>query len=302
MRGLRTLLVIMLSLSLTMSFCVSDGVALAKKSAKASVSKKSKKSKKRKNSKASKKSSSSKKKSKKKAGEKVTTKKVTMIIGEDYTASVDKASKYSWSSSNGKIVSVKKGVMKAKKAGNAEVTGKWGKKTVIFKVTVYGVSISKLAINVEDRDDLDKAGNLVLYLGNDDDDDDEDDNVLEEDDEEGSDDADDEDDEEEDDDDDEVDEEGADYGLSVSFTAKLKGKKISNAKAIKYSSGVDWSSSNKKVVTVNGKGELTIVGKGSAFITAEIGKKKAKLKVIVSEDMEEDNSPDEPDDEDESDE
>ncbi|MCR5797938.1 MAG: hypothetical protein K6G63_08515 [Eubacterium sp.] len=197
--------------------------------------------------------------------------------------------------------------MKAKKAGNAEVTGKWGKKTVIFKVTVYGVSISKLAINVEDRDDLDKAGNLVLYLGDDDaDDDDEDDSVLEEDDEEGSDDADDEDvedeDEEEEDDDDEVDEEGADYELSVSFTAKLKGKKISNAKAIKYSSGVDWSSSNKKVVTVNGKGELTIVGKGSAFITAEIGKKKAKLKVIVSEDMEEDNSPDEPDDEDESDE
>lgn len=44
---------------------------------------------------------------------------------------------------------------------------------------------------------------------------------------------------------------------------------------------VKWSSSNKKVVIVNNKGKITAKKKGTATITAKVGGKKYRCKVIV---------------------
>ena len=53
--------------------------------------------------------------------------------------------------------------------------------------------------------------------------------------------------------------------------------KVSNVK----SSKVKWSTSNKKIVTVDKKGKVTAKKKGTATVTAKVGKKSYKCKVTV---------------------
>lgn len=60
--------------------------------------------------------------------------------------------------------------------------------------------------------------------------------------------------------------------ITVGKTLKLSVKK---AKKVK------WSSSNKKIATVNKKGIVTAKSVGNAVITAKVGKKKLKCSVIV---------------------
>ena len=55
------------------------------------------------------------------------------------------------------------------------------------------------------------------------------------------------------------------------FTLKVTGTK----------SKIKWSSSNKKVATVNSKGKVKGIGKGTAKITATVGGKKYTCKVTV---------------------
>lgn len=64
--------------------------------------------------------------------------------------------------------------------------------------------------------------------------------------------------------------------LTVGASATLKATKTSTGKA------VTWSSSNKKIATVNKKGKVTGKKVGSATITAKIGSAKARCKVTVS--------------------
>lgn len=52
-------------------------------------------------------------------------------------------------------------------------------------------------------------------------------------------------------------------------------------KVIGATKKVKWSSSNKKVATVNSKGVVTAKKKGTAIVTAKVGKKKFKCKVTV---------------------
>ena len=61
--------------------------------------------------------------------------------------------------------------------------------------------------------------------------------------------------------------------LNVKETFKLK---VKNTKK-----KIKWSSSNKKVATVNSKGKVTAKKKGKATITAKVGGKKYKCKVKV---------------------
>ena len=66
-----------------------------------------------------------------------------------------------------------------------------------------------------------------------------------------------------------------------------------------YTKKLNWKSSDRKVVTVSGKGKLTPRKAGRAVITAFIGKKKAKCKVTVEKwDDEDDDDDDDDDDED----
>lgn len=46
---------------------------------------------------------------------------------------------------------------------------------------------------------------------------------------------------------------------------------------------VKWVSSNKKVASVNGKGKIKALKKGTAVVTAAVGKKKYKCSVTVSD-------------------
>ena len=65
--------------------------------------------------------------------------------------------------------------------------------------------------------------------------------------------------------------------VKVGKTVKLKVKG-------KYSGKVKWSSSKKKVASVNAKGVVKGVKKGKAVITAKVGGKKLKCKVTVKAD------------------
>ncbi len=273
MRGFKTFLAILLSMSLTMSFCVADGVNAKKKSSLL---------------KSAKSTTQSSKKSKKAKATNKTTKKVTLGVGEKSKISVAKAKKYKWTSSNNSVVSVKKGVLNAKSQGSAEVTGKLGKKQVCLKVTVAGVKVSGLSIKAEDSDDVDASGAVVLYYLEDDEEFEDADDVEIEDD------ADEEDDEDEEFDE-EDDEEFGDYTFSASFTAKVNGKKISKSKAIKML-GIKWASSNQNVVTIDANGNIGIVGKGTSEVSVKIGGKTAKIKVVITDEVEE---VDEDDDDDE---
>ena len=55
------------------------------------------------------------------------------------------------------------------------------------------------------------------------------------------------------------------------YTLKIKGTKKS----------VKWSSSNKKIATINSKGKVTAKKKGTVTITAKVGSKKYKCKIKV---------------------
>lgn len=55
------------------------------------------------------------------------------------------------------------------------------------------------------------------------------------------------------------------------YTLKVKGTKKK----------VKWTTSNKKVATVNSKGKVTAKKKGTATITAKVGGKKLKCKITV---------------------
>lgn len=73
--------------------------------------------------------------------------------------------------------------------------------------------------------------------------------------------------------------EAASVQLNKTAVTIVKGKtytlKVKNAKKVK------WSSSKKSVATVNSKGKVTAKKKGTATITAKVGKKKYKCKVTV---------------------
>ncbi|MCI9063946.1 MAG: Ig domain-containing protein [Clostridia bacterium] len=59
--------------------------------------------------------------------------------------------------------------------------------------------------------------------------------------------------------------------LDNNYTLKVKGSKRT----------VKWSTSNKKIVTVNSNGKVTAKSKGTATITAKVGNKKLKCKVTI---------------------
>ena len=60
--------------------------------------------------------------------------------------------------------------------------------------------------------------------------------------------------------------------VGKTYTLKIKGTKKK----------VKWTSSNKKVATVNSKGKVTAKKKGTATITAKVGNKKYKCKITVT--------------------
>lgn len=183
--------------------------------------------------------------------------------------------KVTYKSSNTSVLKVSKsGVIKAKKLGKAKVTVQSkanAKKKVTITVTVAkkNLMIKKISLRksltlhmpvVEDDADEDDVS----------DSDDEDAEDVEEDDEED-------DEEDEDDEDDEDDDE-----VTYSLNAKVSPSNASNQ-------NLKWTSSNKKVVTVDQDGEITVVDAGKAVITARAtdgSKKKATCKVTVIDDAE----------------
>lgn len=68
--------------------------------------------------------------------------------------------------------------------------------------------------------------------------------------------------------------------MSSSKTTMVKGQK-KTLKVKGTSKKVTWSTSNKKVATISSKGVVTAKGKGTATITAKVGKKKYTCKVTV---------------------
>ena len=71
-----------------------------------------------------------------KAKPKLSKKKATITVGKTLKLKVKHAKKVKWSSSNKKIATVKKGIVKAKKAGIVIITAKVVKKKLKCKVTV----------------------------------------------------------------------------------------------------------------------------------------------------------------------
>lgn len=197
-----------------------------------------------------------KKKSKKAVNLVIAEKNLNMIIGDTYKLTVKNLTakqlkKVKWSSSDKKVAFVnKKGIVKAKKSGTAIITAKYGKQTKTCKITVENVKINSLKIGVEDENDLDDDDNLILYLGEE-----ADENV---------------------------------YELECTFTAKRGVKAITRKAALKYTTGPIWTSSNEKVATIDEDGIITMLAAGTTTITVQVGDKKATLKVIVSDEGDED--------------
>ncbi|MDO4323773.1 MAG: Ig-like domain-containing protein [Lachnospiraceae bacterium] len=98
--------------------------------------------------------------------------KETLTVGQKYTLSVKGTkAKVTWSSSNKKVATVSKGVVKAKKEGTAVITAKVGKKKLTCKVTVrgnykaiYRATLEKGTITYSDRSGkrTAKAGSFAL--------------------------------------------------------------------------------------------------------------------------------------------
>ncbi|WP_049945918.1 M4 family metallopeptidase [Butyrivibrio sp. LC3010] len=96
---------------------------------------------------ASGKKAKSSKKSKAGTKAKLSQKKATLIVGQSLKLTMEGASKVKWSSSNKKVATVSKGNVKAKKAGKATITAKVGNKKYNCKVTVkIGLTDSALTL------------------------------------------------------------------------------------------------------------------------------------------------------------
>lgn len=71
-----------------------------------------------------------------------------------------------------------------------------------------------------------------------------------------------------------------DVRLNKTCVTLIKGQKI-QLKVIGSSAHVKWYTSKKSIATVNKKGKVTAKKRGKAFITAKVGNKKYKCKIIV---------------------
>ena len=72
--------------------------------------------------------------------------------------------------------------------------------------------------------------------------------------------------------------------VSIKLNTKKKSLNVGKTYTLKLSKTkkkVKWSSSNKKIATVNSKGKVTAKKKGTCTITAKIGKSKYKCKITV---------------------
>lgn len=86
------------------------------------------------------------------AASKTKTTKVTLKAGQSKTLRVKTASKVKWSSSNKAIVTVnKKGKIVARRAGKAKIIAKYGKKKVVFVVTVKNTPCVASSIRKENE-------------------------------------------------------------------------------------------------------------------------------------------------------
>lgn len=86
------------------------------------------------------------------AASKAKTTKVTMKAGQSKILRVKTASKVKWSSSNKAIVTVnKKGKIVARRAGKAKIIAKYGKKKVVFVVTVKNTPCVASSIRKENE-------------------------------------------------------------------------------------------------------------------------------------------------------
>lgn len=98
--------------------------------------------------------------------------KATLTVGQKYTLSVKGTkAKVTWSSSDKKVATVSKGVVKAKKEGTAVITAKAGKKKMTCKVTVrgnykalYRAMLETGTVTYSDKSGkrIDKAGSFAL--------------------------------------------------------------------------------------------------------------------------------------------
>lgn len=199
-------------------------------------------------------------------------KKLKLVTTVVRTKGSKVSKKVSFNSSNQSVVSIsKKGVITARKLGKAKISicSKANpKKKVTIKVTVAKKSVAVKKISLKKK--------LTLYLSEADDseDEDEEEDIIDD-----SDDDEVEEDEEEDDEYNDEEEEEFSYSLK----AKVSPSNASNQT-------LTWTSSNKKVVTVDKYGNITVVNAGKAVVTVKAddgSKKKAKCNVTVIDDLEE---------------
>lgn len=197
-------------------------------------------------------------------------KKLKLVTTVVRTKGSKVSKKVSFNSSNQSVVSVsKKGVITARKLGKAKISicSKANpKKKVTIKVIVAKKSVAVKKISLKKK--------LTLYLSEADDseDEDEEEDVIDDSD----------DDEDEEDEDDEYEDEEEEE-FSYSLKAKVSPSNASNQT-------LTWTSSNKKVVTVDKYGNITVVNAGKAVVTVKAtdgSKKKAKCNVTVIDDLEE---------------
>ena len=206
---------------------------------------------------------------------------LTTYVGSQTTLKAKGTKKVTWSSSDSKVVKVtSKGVVKALKNGTAVITAKSGESEETCKVTVRNPKLSKtslkLALTKTKTLSVTDGGKVKWSSSNK--------RIAT------------------------VSQKGvvkAKKAGTVTIKAKTLGKTLkckvsvknpslssktmtlalTHEKPLKVNYGygtIKWSSSNKKVAKVNAKGVVTAVKKGTATITAKVGKKKLKCKVTVT--------------------